>query len=63
MAYNNRKAAPTKFINALFGGAQRRREQRSANEDMGDMMRQWEDQKMTNPYAGVKNPYENLENF
>ena len=62
MAYNNRKAAPTKFINALFGGAQRRREQRSANEDMGDMMRQWEDQKMTNPYAGVKNPYENLEN-
>ena len=63
MAYKkNKKAAPTKFINALFGGAQRRREQRAANEDMGMKMEDWEERKMANPYAGVKNPYENLEN-
>lgn len=59
---NNNKAAPTKFINALFGGAQRRREQRAANEDMGNQMGAWEDTKMTNPYAGVKNPYSDMEN-
>jgi len=59
---NNNKAAPTKFINALFGGAQRRREQRAANEDMGNQMDAWEDTKMTNPYAGVKNPYSDMEN-
>ena len=59
---NNNKAAPTKFLNALFGGAQRRREQRAANEDMGNQMDAWEDTKMTNPYAGVKNPYSDMEN-
>ena len=63
----NQKAAPTKFLSFLFGGAQRRREQRAANEDMGNQMDAWEDTKMTNPYAGVKNPYatnpyENMEN-
>ena len=63
----NYKPAPTKFLNALFGGAQRRKEQRAANEDMGNQMDAWEDTKMTNPYAGVKNPfatnpYENMEN-
>ena len=63
----NQKAAPTKFLSFLFGGAQRRREQRAANEDMGNQMAAWEDTKMTNPYAGVKNPYatnpyENMEN-
>jgi len=61
MARNN-NAAPTKFINALFGGAARRREQRAANEDLGNQMDAWEDTKMTNPYAGVKNPYANMEN-
>jgi len=58
----NKKAAPGKFVNALFGGAQRRREQYAANEDMGQKMEDWEERKMVNPYAGVKNPYENLEN-
>ena len=58
----NTKASPAKFITALFGGAQLRREQRAANEDMGRQMDNWEDTKMKNPYAGVKNPYENLEN-
>ena len=61
MAYN-KKSAPTKFVNALFGGPQRRREQRAANEDLGSQMQDWENTKMQNPYAGVKNPYENLEN-
>jgi len=60
MAY--KKSSPTKFVNALFGGAQRRREQYAANEDMGQKMEDWENRKMKNPYAGVKNPYENLEN-
>ena len=61
MAKNN-ISSPNKFLNALFGGAQRRREQRAANEDMGNQMDAWEDTKMTNPYAGVKNPYANMEN-
>ena len=60
MAY--KKPAPTKFVNALFGGAARRREQRAANEDLGNQMDAWEDRKMTNPYAGVKNPYADMEN-
>jgi hypothetical protein len=58
----NTKASPAKFIMALTGGAQLRREQRAANEDMGNQMDAWEDTKMKNPYAGVKNPYENLQN-
>ena len=58
----NYKPAPTKFLNALFGGKARRREQRAANEDMGNQMDAWEDTKMTNPYAGVKNPYADMEN-
>jgi len=54
--------SPNKFLNAMFGGAARRREQRAANEDMGNQMDAWEDSKMKNPYAGVTNPYANLEN-
>ena len=60
MAY--KKSSPAKFINALFGGAARRREQRAANEDLGNQMDSWEDRKLTNPYAGVKNPYADMEN-
>tara|TARA_R100001015_G_C4617934_1_gene174332 strand:+ start:1054 stop:1740 length:687 start_codon:yes stop_codon:yes gene_type:complete len=60
MAYN--KKSPAKFINAVFGGAARRREQRAANEDLGNQMDKFEDTKMTNPYAGVKNPYADMEN-
>ena len=60
MAY--KKPSPAKFINALFGGAQLRKEQRAANEDMGNQMAAWEDTKMKNPYAGVKNPYADMEN-
>ena len=41
----NTKSAPTKFLNALFGGAKRRREQRAANEDFGNQMDAWEDTK------------------
>jgi hypothetical protein len=66
MAYERRQrqqqASPAKFISLLFGGAQRRREQNSANEDFGRQMENWEDTKMTNPYAGVKNPYADMEN-
>ena len=58
----NKNSSPAKFLSFLFGGAQRRREQRAANEDMGNQMDAWEDTKMTNPYAGVKNPYANMEN-
>ena len=58
----NYKSSPNKFITALFGGAARRREQRAANEDMGNQMDAWEDTKMKNPYAGVKNPYADMEN-
>jgi len=58
----NYKPAPTKFLNALFGGKARRREQRAANEDFGNQMDAWEDTKMTNPYAGVKNPYAGIKN-
>ena len=58
----NTKASPAKFITALFGAGQLRREQRAANADMEDQMHNWEETKMKNPYAGVKNPYENLEN-
>jgi|21_taG_2_1085346.scaffolds.fasta_scaffold00109_6 hypothetical protein len=72
MAYNkykrkkdkdgNHKGSPTKYLNALFGGPRRRREQEAANEDFEAHMDEWDNQKMTNPYAGVKNPYSNLEN-
>ena len=66
MAYNKykrkRKDSPAKFINALFGGARRRKEQEAANEDFEAYMDEWDNQKMKNPYAGVKNPYANLEN-
>jgi len=58
----NYTPSPNKFLNALFGGAARRREQRAANEDLGNQMDAWEDTKMTNPYAGVKNPYADMEN-
>ena len=61
MAKNN-ISSPNKFITALFGGAARRREQRAANEDLGNQMDNWEDTKMTNPDAGVKNPYADMEN-
>jgi len=57
-----RDDSPIKFINALFGGKGRRREQRAANEDLGKQMDAWEDTKLTNPYAGVKNPYADMEN-
>ena len=57
-----RDDSPIKFINALFGGKDRRREQRAANEDLGNQMDAWEDTKLTNPYAGVKNPYADMEN-
>ena len=56
------KDSPAKFLNALFGGPRRRREQEAANEDFEAHMDEWDNQKMTNPYAGVKNPYANLEN-
>jgi hypothetical protein len=56
------KSSPTKFINAWFGGKRRREEQEAANEDFEAHMDEWDNQKMTNPYAGVKNPYSNLEN-
>jgi hypothetical protein len=66
MVYGRRQrrqqAAPTKFISLLFGGAARRDEQNAAQEDLGNQMKDWEDQKMTNPYAGVKNPYADMEN-
>tara|TARA_R110002110_G_scaffold15714_4_gene69791 strand:+ start:1942 stop:2829 length:888 start_codon:yes stop_codon:yes gene_type:complete len=66
MGYNKykrkKKDSPAKFINALFGGPRRRKEQEAANEDFEAHMDEWDNQKMTNPYAGVKNPYANLEN-
>jgi len=58
----NQKPSPNKFLSFLTGGAARRSEQRSAQEDLHMQMEKWEDTKMTNPYAGVKNPYANMEN-
>ena len=54
--------SPNKFISLLFGGSKRRRESRAANEDHQYWMTQWDNQKMQNPYAGVKNPYADMEN-
>ena len=54
--------SPAKFLSLLFGGKARRREQRAANEDHEYWMTQWDNQKMTNPYAGIKNPYADMEN-
>ena len=54
--------SPNKFLSLLFGGSKRRREQRAANEDHQYWMTQWDNQKMANPYAGVKNPYADMEN-
>ena len=56
------ETSPNKFLSLLFGGAKRRREQRAANEDHEYWMTQWDNQKMTNPYAGMKNPYADMEN-
>ena len=58
----NKTKSPAKLFDFLFGGAQRRHEQRAANEDMSVQMDAWEDTKMKNPYAGVKNPYADMEN-
>ena len=54
--------SPNKFISLLFGGSKRRREQRAANEDHEYWMTQFDNQKLTNPYAGIKNPYAGMEN-
>lgn len=58
----NYKPSPNKFLSFLTGGAERRNEQRSAQEDLHVQMENWEDTKMKNPYAGVKNPYADMEN-
>ena len=58
----NHNNSPAKFITALFGARQLRNERREANRDLQAQIEQFEDRKMTNPYAGVKNPYENMEN-
>ena len=54
--------SPNKFLSLLFGGKKGRREQRAANEDHEYWMTQWDNQKMNNPYAGVRNPYADMEN-
>jgi len=54
--------SPNKFMNALFGRAQLRREQEIANEDFEQQYEDYFGSKISNPYAGVKNPYENLQN-
>lgn len=54
--------SPNKFVNALFGRAQLRREQESANQDFEQQYEDYFGGKINNPYAGVKNPYENLQN-
>ena len=58
----NQKPSPNKFLSFLTGGAARRSEQASAQEDLHNQMGDWEDTKMKNPYAGGKNPYANMEN-
>tara|TARA_R100001440_G_scaffold58916_1_gene78727 strand:+ start:603 stop:1280 length:678 start_codon:yes stop_codon:yes gene_type:complete len=56
------KKSPNKFVNALFGRAQLRREQEVANQDFEQQYEDYFGGKINNPYAGVKNPYENLQN-
>lgn len=59
---NNKSASPNKFISLLFGGKARRREQRAANEQYEFWLDTFAQQKMNNPYAGVKNQYAGMEN-
>ena len=64
---SNRKPTPDKLLSFLTGAAARRSEQRGASDDLESQMADWEDTKMKNPYAGVKNPfatnpYANMEN-
>ena len=54
--------SPNKFVNALFGRAQLRREQEAANQDFQQQYEDYFGGKISNPYAGVKNPYEDMEN-
>lgn len=59
---NNKSSSPNKFLSLLFGGKARRREQRAANEQYEFWLDEFAQQKMNNPYAGVKNQYEGMEN-
>ena len=42
---NKQNTSPNKFINALFGGPARRREQRMANENHEDWLDTWSEKK------------------
>ena len=59
---NNKNSSPNKFLSLLFGGKARRREQRAANEQYEFWLDTFAQQKMNNPYAGVKNQYKGMEN-
>ena len=59
---NNKSSSPNKFLSLLFGGKKRRREQRAANEQYEFWLDTFAQQKMNNPYAGVKNQYKGMEN-
>ena len=51
---NNKSSSPNKFLSLLFGGKARRREQRAANEQYEFWLDTFAQQKMNNPYAGVR---------
>ena len=49
-----------KAIGSLFGGGARRREQRRAKAELGQMKEKYNQLDTSNPYANITNPYQNL---
>jgi hypothetical protein len=49
-----------KAVGSLFGGGARRREQRRAKAELGQMKEKYNQLDTSNPYANISNPYQNL---
>ncbi len=49
-----------KAVGSLFGGGKRRREQRRAKAELGQMKEKYNQLDTSNPYANITNPYQNL---
>ena len=49
-----------KTVGSLFGGGARRREQRRAKAELGQMKEKYNQLDTSNPYANISNPYQNL---
>ena len=49
-----------KAVGSLFGGGARRKEQRRAKAELGQMKEKYNQLDTSNPYANISNPYQNL---